>query len=406
MMNLSNLSMIISDKINSENIYIMNNKIKSNIIKISNIFRFLNNIRLILLSRKYVNKIILNEVQNNPKIKISQSLFLNDLIGFKYINDENKLKLYVSQFFVQIGQWKLSQNIYNLVLDFLYHLKNYFNDSVHFVKITEDITSNKLYYSIFYDSNNNKRIKGEINSNFKIIDNNNNNNIRNNNNKIIIQNKEHNENMNLEKPMEIKNENINNTNIKFEDIENMDKSLTSIIDKILNIKKKFSNEKLESKLIEQFCINNEKEENINYSNFSLHDLENDSIDNFKNIFIQFFYKDDLNNIDKNNPKIILENEKKEIIKEYSEINEILKQSKILVNKLIDSFHLSEKKNSDLVMKIIREANLIQININEMNELINQIEKKASKYYELFLLSTAYKVKVKDLEEKILKDKNV
>ena len=103
MMNLSNLSMIISDKINSENIYIMNNKIKSNIIKISNIFRFLNNIRLILLSRKYVNKIILNEVQNNPKIKISQSLFLNNLIGFKYINDENKLKLYVSQFIVQIG---------------------------------------------------------------------------------------------------------------------------------------------------------------------------------------------------------------------------------------------------------------------------------------------------------------
>ena len=42
----------------------------------------------------------------------------------------------------------------------------------------------------------------------------------------------------------------------------------------------------------------------------------------------------------------------------------------------------------------------------MNELNNQIEKKASKYYELFLLSTAYKVKAKDLEEKILKDKNV
>lgn len=407
---LSNLVMVISDKINFENVNCMNNKIKSNIIKISNIFRFLNNIRLILLARKYVNKIIINEVNINPKIKISQSSFLNDLIGFKFKNDENKLKIYVSKFIVQIGKWKLSQNIYNLVLDFLYYLKSYFNDSVHFVNISEDITSNKLYSSIFYDRNNNKNIAGEINSNFRIIDYKNSNNIRNNNNIITNENKEHKNIIILEKTKKIElitKENINNTNIKFEDLEYLKKSLKSVSDNIIKIKNKFSDEKLESKLIEEFSINNEKEEeNINYTNFSIHDLKNDSLDNYKKIFIEFFYKNDLKNIDKNNSKIILENEKEEIINEYSKINEITKESKIILNKLFDSLLLSKKKNSDLVNNIIEESDIIQQNINEIIELNNQIEKKASEYYELFFLSIAYKVKANDLEEKFLKDKNV
>ena len=386
---LSYLATIISDKIISENVNRILNKIKSKIIKISNIFSFLNNIRLILFSRKYINKIIQNEVQNNSNIRISKKLYLNDFIGAKYINDDNKLKLYVSQFIVQIGPGKLSQKIYNLVLDFFYYLKSKFNDSVHIVKTSEDITSNKLYDSIFYDTN----------SNFEIIDDNINK--ENNNNQNTNQKEEYNENINI-----ITNESLNNTNIKIEDIKNINANLTSINNIIKNIQNKFSNEELESKLVKAFSINNEKEEITNYSNFALHDLENDSINNFKKIFIHFFYKDDLNNIDKKNPKSILDNEMKEITKEYSKINELLKKSESLLNKLIDSFHLSKNKNSDLVMKIISEATIIQENINKMKKLNNDIEKNASKYYELFLLSTAYKVKAKDLEEKIKNDKNV
>ena len=84
MINISNLVMNIYNKINIENINYMNNKIKSNIIKISNIFKFLNNIRLVLLSRKYVNQIIKKEVESNPYIRISVSSFLNNLNGYKY----------------------------------------------------------------------------------------------------------------------------------------------------------------------------------------------------------------------------------------------------------------------------------------------------------------------------------
>jgi len=57
----------------------------------SYIFRFLNNIRLILISRKYINQIIKYEVENNRNLKISKSLFLNDIAGFKFKNDEKKL---------------------------------------------------------------------------------------------------------------------------------------------------------------------------------------------------------------------------------------------------------------------------------------------------------------------------
>ena len=83
----------INEKINSEKFILMENQIASNIYKMSYIFRILNNIRLILNSRKYINQIIKYEVDNNKNLKISKSLFLNDIAGFKYKDDENKIKL-------------------------------------------------------------------------------------------------------------------------------------------------------------------------------------------------------------------------------------------------------------------------------------------------------------------------
>ena len=145
----------INEKINSEKFILMENQIVSNIYKMSYIFRILNNIRLILKSRKYINQIIKYEVDNNKNLKISKSLFLNDIAGFKYKDDENKIKLYINKFIVQIVDHILSQNQYNLTIDFLFFLKKFFNDSVHFVNITKDITINKRFNSIFYSENKN-----------------------------------------------------------------------------------------------------------------------------------------------------------------------------------------------------------------------------------------------------------
>ena len=116
-------------------------KIKFKIIKI---FEFLNNIRLIIASRKYINKIIKNEVENNELLRKSKSYFLNDITRFQYINEKN-VKMYISQFIVKKGHWKLSENQYYLTLDFLFFIKKYLNDAVHFVKKSEGITSNKEF---------------------------------------------------------------------------------------------------------------------------------------------------------------------------------------------------------------------------------------------------------------------
>ena len=97
----------IDKKIFNEKFTFMKNQIKVNIIKMSKIFRYLNNIRLILHSRKYINKIIQYEVKNNKKLRISHSYFLNDIKGFKFKDDEKKLKIYISPFIVQIDYYTI-----------------------------------------------------------------------------------------------------------------------------------------------------------------------------------------------------------------------------------------------------------------------------------------------------------
>ena len=167
----------IDKKIFNEKFTFMKNQIKVNIIKMSKIFRYLNNIRLILHSRKYINKIIQYEVKNNKKLRISQSYFLNDIKGFKFKDDEKKLKIYISPFVVQIGDGLLSQNQYNLTSDFLFFLKDYFNNSFHFVDQIEDITLNNYYSSVFSnDINKINKKDSNIQVNKDHTDNNNKNN--------------------------------------------------------------------------------------------------------------------------------------------------------------------------------------------------------------------------------------
>ena len=64
-------------------------EVKSQFIKMSRVFNYLNNIRSLLLSRKYVNRIISREIENNKYLKISKNYFLNDVRGFKLTDEKN-----------------------------------------------------------------------------------------------------------------------------------------------------------------------------------------------------------------------------------------------------------------------------------------------------------------------------
>ena len=418
MIYISTIRLDITEKISSENIKYLKNKIKTNVIKMANIFRFLNNIRLILFSRKIVNKIIQNEVRNNKNLYISQTNFLNDIIGFKYKDDVNKLKLYVSKLIVQIGDNILPQNLYNLTLDFLFYLKGFLNDSVHFVHSSDDITSNKQYYSIFCNKdkyknnieNNNIIIedsKNIIKPKIKIIKNGKKNDFQNLKSvkeiiiiildEILIYNKDKN---NLGISEEYKND------IKLEIFENALDNTIKLEKDIDNLVEIISNKGLESQLINEYKINDEeKETKINYL-YSLHELENDSINNFKKIFINFFYTDENGNIINNNSRYILNNKKDKFKKKYNLIIEKLAFLEDIIKKIIVLSKFNNYKDFDVFQKLIKNAKTIKKNINNMKNWINTVDEKINEYYDLLLLSNAYEIKVKNYEEKLMKDENV
>ena len=102
-MDLYNITNDIEHQINNQSLLIINLKLildKSELIslfnkrfyeiqiqipKMSKIFKYLNNIRVLLLSRKYVNRILSYEVENNNDLKISKSYYLNDIINEKNV---------------------------------------------------------------------------------------------------------------------------------------------------------------------------------------------------------------------------------------------------------------------------------------------------------------------------------
>ena len=144
---IKDLEKDINRKIDQESMNMMKSEIKGKVYKLFNIFRYLNNIRLILNSRKYINKLIKIKVETNKNLVKTKQYLFNDLRGFKYKNDEKKCKMYISQLTVQMGNNKLNQDQYNLTLDFLYFLKSSLNDTVHFVKaINSELNTNKKEY--------------------------------------------------------------------------------------------------------------------------------------------------------------------------------------------------------------------------------------------------------------------
>ena len=365
---IKDLETKINEKLRIESEDYLKNQIKSNIFKMSNAFRFLNNIRLILFSRKIVNKIIQNEVKNNEKIHISKTVFLNDLSGFNYKNDEQKLKLYVSAFIVQIGDGKLSQNNYNLVLDFLYYLKNYLNN-------IKNINPNSM--KIEYKNENLKNM-----------------------NEISIMIKNKNFIFGLDN---INNGNSNKKTTKIEDIN-------IAINNTLNLKKDIENlnnyilyNDLKSHLTKEYENNNFEEESIhNFSySFSLHDLEDDSINNLKKVFVNFFSQNENGNTNNKSLSKILEEEKKKIRSEYLKIIKKLMLSENIINNIDESYITFEQKNKILIEKLKRYKERIKDNINTIRKWLNDNYDIVSKYYDLLLLSTLFKIKVEVWKKSLL-----
>jgi len=397
----------IDKKISNENHDYLKSQIKSNIIKMLNIFRFFNNIRLILFYRKSVNKIIQNEIKNNSKIHISKTVFLNDFTGFNYKNDEQKLKLFVSQFIVQIGDGKLPQNIYNLVLDFLFYLKNYLKDSFHLLNPSKEITKSKQSYSMLYSKN--EREKNEI-KNFNINLKSKKNKYRNENLKnineisIMINSKKFIYDIN-----NINNDISNKKIIKIEEITLALNNVINLKNDIKNLIKYISDNKLESHLTKEYENNDFEEESIFNFNFSysntLHDLENDSINNLKKIFVNFFSQDENGNNFNNLSSNILEKEKEKIRNEYLKIIKKIISTENIINNIYESYKITDYKYKKLIEKLKRNKEHIKYNINYIRKWLYSINNKLFKFYDLLLLSISFKIKVKAFEKKFLKDEN-
>ena len=94
-------------QLNNEINILDNENIKNTIniksIEILNLLLFLNNIRLLLYSRKYVNTILRFEEKKNKKLRLSKNKYLIDFAGLKY-KEEKLIKNYISNFIVMINE--------------------------------------------------------------------------------------------------------------------------------------------------------------------------------------------------------------------------------------------------------------------------------------------------------------
>ena len=486
----------LNEKINSEKFIQIKNQITSNIYKMSYIFRFLNNIRLILISRKYINQIIKYEVENNRNLKISKSLFLNDIAGFKFKNDEKKIKLYITKFIVQIGNHILSQNQYNLTIDFLFFLKKFFNDSVHFVNIIKDVTINEKFNSIFSSENKNYHTKDNSNNknDNKILFNNGDNNTINisniqcenknkdnnkifknkeklsetNNSKIFQQNEvlnsldtevsndfqetydEENKIRYFQKKVDsfnnlklsklhsisiVNNELIIDKNIsiikdeskksyenniqilrkeilKPRNIQHSLEKMTKIKDEIKNIVNTIKSNTFESQLALKLEKNSDlfDIDNINIvlnknMDFSIHDLKNDSINHLKNIFINYFIEEKEKK-SYYNADDLLKSEKENINFEFLKIMNEIKSAEYMINSFQENNKFISSNNNEYLQSIQSSINSIKVEIKDIKDFIKNMNNKIVEYYDILLLSIAFKIKVKQLHEKFLTDKNI
>lgn len=191
------------------------------------------------------------------------------------------------------------------------------------------------------------------------------------------------------------------------------------LEKIIKIKKQIKNivntiqsDSLESQLTLKLEKNNDlfDIDNINIDLnknmiYSIHDLKNDSINNLKNIFINYFIEEEEKKTYYNSDNL-LKKEKENIYFQFSNImNEIISAESI-VNSLQKKSQFIYSDNNEYLQSIVSSINSIKDDINDLKDLINKMKNKIIKYYFILLLSIAFKIKVKQLHEKFFKDKYV
>ena len=399
--------------------------------KMSKIFKYLNNIRLLLMSRKYINRILANEVENNKGLKISKSYFCNDLICFT-ISDNKKKKMYISPFIIQMTDGLLKQSQYNLTLDFLYYVKDFLNNNVHFVFKNKGITENEYYSTIFnydkhsnnsYDSQdkndestteNNNEIKANINRN--IINNNLGNNQENSINKNILGNelelsKEkiniiHNCINNDEKDEAKKDKDFaisqNNIFLMLSNNSEIVKKRTNDIKEFMNLEEEETLSGEIEKEIKNIDIDLSNDDEIKVEDdlpFSLNNITESYIKKFEEIFFKFFSK-------KNHLKIdcdkILTNTKKSFEEKFSNIINEFDKSQLIYKQLLNN-------TVGLIFIKDRIKTKLEIVINNTMELKNDLLKLKDKiidYYNILIITIAFKLKAREIETKIRNEKNV
>ena len=426
----------INQKINTEKFNQINNQIFSNIKKISYFFRLLNNVRKIMVSRKYINQIIKYEVNNNMRLKISKSFFLNDIEGFKYKDYEKKIEIYITKFIVQIGDYILSQNQYNLTIDFLFFLKKFFNAPEHFKSIIKGIKINNIKNNNIIDNlnetyNNKKKmlqqnehlnlLKPEISyeenksQNFQKRMNSNYNLKSNQINSISIINNE----LILDKNINIVKDISRKEILKVENIKHLLEKIIKIKTEIKNIVNTATSDNLESQLtlkleknIDLFDIDIDIDiDNINLElnnnmNYLLHEFKNDSINNLNNIFMNYCFEEEKykSYIKSDN---LLKHEKENINSKFSKImNEII-SSENMISSFKEKIHIINCNNTeDLQNKLISIISSIRNDIIDIKDSIKKMNKKIIEYYDILSLSIAFKIKIKQLHKRFLKDKDI
>ena len=87
------------------------------------------------------------------------------------------------------------------------------------------------------------------------------------------------------------------------------------------------------------------------------------------------------------------------------MNEIISAENI-VNSLQKNSQFIHSNNTKYLQSIVSSINSIKEDISDLKDLINKMKNKIIKYYDILLLSIAFKIKIKQLHEKFFKDKYV
>lgn len=81
-------------------------------------------------------------------------------------------------------------------------------------------------------------------------------------------------------------------------------------------------------------------------------------------------------------------------------------SENIINNIDESYITVKQKNKILIEKLKRYKERIKDNINTIRKWLNDNYDIVSKYYDLLLLSTLFKIKVEVLEKKFVNDENI